>query len=57
MWVGVDGEMGLETKVSDGGTMGRGWWGDNGGWLPMPVVVVSCECEVSGGDGFRFRWF
>ena len=49
--------MGLETKVSDGGTMGGGWWGDDGAWLPVPAAIMSCECEVSGGDGFRFRWF
>ena len=49
--------MGLEIKVSDGGTMGREWWGDNGGWLSMPTTAVKCECEVSSGDSFRFRWF
>jgi hypothetical protein len=47
--------MGLETKVLDGGTTGRGWWGDDGGWLPAPATTVRCECEVSGGDGFKFR--
>jgi hypothetical protein len=38
--------MGLETEVSDGGTMGRGWWADDGGWLP---AAVSCEREVPVG--------
>ena len=56
VWVGVDGEDGLGNKGFGWWADGT-WWGDNGGWLPMPAAVVSCECEVSGGNGFRFRWF
>ena len=48
VWVGVNGEDGLGNK-------GSRWW-DDGGWLPAPATTVRCECEVSGGDGFRFRW-